>query len=129
VPRPQIEKMSDFDDEIGEAYLMASDGDGSFGPEVAGLTPTQLKSALRRITSTHVGKALILTCGSAYKNKVRNFLAHSFIHQHVLVDSHTHTHLIFPGHPTTSGRCRCILAVANRRKTDPWDHREIQRLC
>lgn len=84
--------MSDFDDEIGEAYLMASDGDGSFGPEVAGLTPTQLKSALRRITSTHVGKALILTCGSAYKNKVRSIMCtHSSINMFWWI--HTHTHI------------------------------------
>jgi hypothetical protein len=64
--------MSDFDDGIGEAYLMASDGPGYFGPDVPGLSPADLKSALRRITMTHIGKALILLCGSAYKNKVRS---------------------------------------------------------
>lgn len=66
----QVEKLSDFDDAIGEAYLNASEAASDFGPAVAGLDPASVQAALRRVTIQHVGKAVVMLCGSAYKNKV-----------------------------------------------------------
>ncbi len=70
----QIERLVDFDETIGDAYLSAADTSPSapqaFGVCTPGLDALSVRAALRRVTLAHIGKALVMLCGSAYRNKV-----------------------------------------------------------
>jgi hypothetical protein len=67
----QCEKLAAFDDIVADAYLSALDDSASFGVDTPGLTPADLIAGLRRVTIHKAGKAVVLLCGAAYRNKVR----------------------------------------------------------
>jgi hypothetical protein len=65
----QCERLAAFDDDIADAYLMSLEQPSTASlPD--GLLPQDVDAALRRVSLKHVGKAVVVMCGSAYKNKV-----------------------------------------------------------
>ena len=68
----QCEKLAAFDDDFADAYLTALDGASGLSVETPGLTASDVTAALRRVTLHKAGKAVVVLCGAAYRNKVRH---------------------------------------------------------